>query len=129
MKNKLLIVLLAVLFMITTACGCNNTEKNEKKDETKKQIVGKFEVTDESFENVDGTLNIKITLKNTSDKNQTVPKFYVSLTDKDDLKIADVESNVTEEVEPEKSTSFEMNTGIQYSSVDKIEYKEKEQEN
>ena len=120
MKNKLLIICAIILFSLTSACSCSN---KKSVDDKKIQKIGVFEVKETKTENVDGSLKLNISLKNTSKKTEKVPLFYISLINKDNLKIVDIENPGGQKVDKNMSTNFEINTGIQYSTVTKIKYK------
>lgn len=120
MKNKLLIICAIILFSLTSACSCSN---KKSVDDKKIQKIGVFEVKETKTENVDGSLKLNISLKNTSKKTEKVPLFYISLINKDNLKIVDIENPGGQKVDKNMSTDFEINTGIQYSIVTKIKYK------
>lgn len=120
MKNKLLIICAIILFSLTSACSCSN---KKSVDDKKIQKIGVFEVKETKTENVDGSLKLNISLKNTSKKTEKVPLFYISLINKDNLKIVDIENPGGQKVDKNMSTDFEINTGIQYSFVTKIKYK------
>ena len=105
MKNKLLIICAIILFSLTSACSCSN---KKSVDDKKIQKIGVFEVKETKTENVDGSLKLNISLKNTSE---------------DNLKIVDIENPGGQKVDKNMSTNFEINTGIQYSAVTKIKYK------
>ena len=120
MKNKLLIICAIILFSLTSACSCSN---KKSVDDKKIQKIGVFEVKETKTENFDGSLKLNISLKNTSKKTEKVPLFYISLINKDNLKIVDIENPGGQKVDKNMSTDFEINTGIQYSFVTKIKYK------
>lgn len=120
MKNKLLIICAIILFSLTSACSCSNKKSVNNK---KIQKIGVFEVKETKTENVDGSLKLNISLKNTSEKTEKVPLFYISLINKDNLKIVDIENPGGQKVDKNMSTNFEINTDVQYSTVTKIKYK------
>lgn len=120
MKNKLLIICAIILFSLTSACSCSN---KKSVDDKKIQKIGVFEVKETKTENVDGSLKLNISLKNTSKKTEKVPLFYISLINKDNLKIVDIENPGGQKVDKNMSTNFEINTDVQYSTVTKIKYK------
>ncbi|MEI3499276.1 MAG: hypothetical protein V8Q71_02060 [Bacilli bacterium] len=120
MKNKLLIICAIILFSLTSACSCSN---KKSVDDKKIQKIGVFEVKETKTENVDGSLKLNISLKNTSEKTEKVPLFYISLINKDNLKIVDIENPGGQKVDKNMSTNFEINTDVQYSTVTKIKYK------
>ena len=122
MKNKLLIICAIILFSLTSACSCYN---KKSVDDKKIQKIGVFEVKETKTENVDGSLKLNISLKNTSEKTEKVPLFYISLINKDNLKIVDIENPGGQKVDKNMSTNFEINTDVQYSTVTKIKYKTK----
>ena len=82
MKNKLLIICAIILFSLTSACSCSN---KKSVDDKKIQKIGVFEVKETKTENVDGSLKLNISLKNTSEKTEKVPLFYISLINKDNI--------------------------------------------
>ena len=120
MKNKLLIICAIILFSLTSACSCSN---KKSVDDKKIQKIGVFEVKETKTENVDGSLKLNISLKNTSEKTEKLPQFYISLINKDNLKIVDIENPGGQKVDKNMSTNFEINTDVQYSTVTKIKYK------
>ena len=120
MKNKLLIICEIILFSLTSDCSCSN---KKSVDDKKIQKIGVFEVKETKTENVDGSLKLNISLKNTSEKTEKVPLFYISLINKDNLKIVDIENPGGQKVDKNMSTNFEINTDVQYSTVTKIKYK------
>ena len=111
-------VMLVLCICMLTACGSKKSV-----DDKKIQKIGVFEVKETKTENVDGSLKLNISLKNTSEKTEKVPLFYISLINKDNLKIVDIENPGGQKVDKNMSTNFEINTDVQYSTVTKIKYK------
>lgn len=120
MKNKILIICTIILFSLTSACSCSHKKTI---DENKTKKIGDFEVIENKTENVDGTLKLNLELKNVSKKTKKIPLFYVSLINKDHLEILSIENAGGQKVDKNMSINFEINTGVQYSVVKKIEYK------
>lgn len=116
MKNKVIIILLFVLLFLTSSCSNDNSKQKQKK------MIGTFEIKSQKLENVDGTLKIKITLKNKSKKTKKIPVFYIKLIDKNELEIACIDNSVVDNVNSNQNYSFEINTDVQYSVVKKIKY-------
>ena len=83
MKNKVVIILLIILLSLTSSCACNHNKKE-------KTMLKSFEIESKKSENIDGTLKIKITLKNKSKQTKKIPKIYIKLVDKNGLEIASI---------------------------------------